>query len=250
MSELRIALVAEGPTDYAVINAALNAIVDIPFILTLLQPEPTYQSRGTGWCGVLKWCHDIGRCHTDKLTLAPLLSPIPIDMIILHIDADIADNEKCYENCGSQWSSLATENGWSPLPYDHEPCPPSVNTSTYLRDMMRSWLHPALPDRKTVFCIPSRATDTWLLAAVMSGSPSILADIECRQDPATFLGSGLPKKLRINKSVSAYTSAAPLLIQRWKIITDCCPQALAFQNDVRAVMKYHTDVQSQHEIFG
>lgn len=41
MSEPRIALVAEGPTDYEVINAALRAIVPVRFTLTLLHPEPT-----------------------------------------------------------------------------------------------------------------------------------------------------------------------------------------------------------------
>ena len=44
MSEpLRIALVAEGPTDQPLIAAALNAILPSqPFVLTQLQPELTY----------------------------------------------------------------------------------------------------------------------------------------------------------------------------------------------------------------
>ncbi|AQR65590.1 hypothetical protein BXU06_11380 [Aquaspirillum sp. LM1] len=53
MSEpLRIALVAEGPTDQPLIAAALGAILpDQPFVLTKLQPEPTYPQMGTGWGG-------------------------------------------------------------------------------------------------------------------------------------------------------------------------------------------------------
>src|SRR6478672_6431271 len=41
MSDLRVALVAEGPLDRVIIEAALKAVIPRPFILTLLQPEPT-----------------------------------------------------------------------------------------------------------------------------------------------------------------------------------------------------------------
>ena len=42
MSEpLKIGLIAEGPTDFEVIQAALKAILPDPFIMTLLQPEAT-----------------------------------------------------------------------------------------------------------------------------------------------------------------------------------------------------------------
>ncbi|UZQ55580.1 hypothetical protein OOK60_05775 [Trichothermofontia sichuanensis B231] len=49
MSELRIALVAEGPTDWEVIHAALKAVLPTPFVMTLLQPEATPGITGTGW---------------------------------------------------------------------------------------------------------------------------------------------------------------------------------------------------------
>lgn len=41
MSELRIALIAEGPTDAVIIEAALKAILGRPFILQTIQPEAT-----------------------------------------------------------------------------------------------------------------------------------------------------------------------------------------------------------------
>jgi hypothetical protein len=55
MSDLRIALVAEGPTDYVIIEAALKVFLPQPFILTQLQPEATKPEIGGGWGGVLKW---------------------------------------------------------------------------------------------------------------------------------------------------------------------------------------------------
>jgi hypothetical protein len=58
MSELRIALVSEGSTDAVIIEAALKAVFCVPFVLTLIQPEPTRPKLGTGWGGVLRWCRD------------------------------------------------------------------------------------------------------------------------------------------------------------------------------------------------
>ena len=65
MSEIRIGVAAEGPTDIVVIQAALNRIIDGPFVLTQLQPETSerltdnlFGRKGTGWAasinGVVK----------------------------------------------------------------------------------------------------------------------------------------------------------------------------------------------------
>lgn len=53
--ELRIALVAEGPTDLVMIEAALRATIDRHFVITLLQPEHsrTFEAFGAGWGGRL-----------------------------------------------------------------------------------------------------------------------------------------------------------------------------------------------------
>ena len=67
MSELRIALVAEGPTDYEVIQAALKAILPKPFVMVQLQPAATQGIMGTGWCGVLKWCQSAHQRHSGSL---------------------------------------------------------------------------------------------------------------------------------------------------------------------------------------
>jgi len=48
MSELRIALVAEGLTDYEVIKAALNAVLPNSFVMQQLQPEATQPKLRTG----------------------------------------------------------------------------------------------------------------------------------------------------------------------------------------------------------
>lgn len=71
MSELRIALVAEGPTDYEVIHAALRAVLPRSFVMTPLQPEGNRPVMGNGWGGVLKWCHAAGNDMRDHSTWTP-----------------------------------------------------------------------------------------------------------------------------------------------------------------------------------
>ena len=68
MSDPRIALVAEGPTDFVVIEAALKAILQRPFVLNQLQPEPTRPEIGGGWGGVFKWCQEFRQRSTLELT--------------------------------------------------------------------------------------------------------------------------------------------------------------------------------------
>lgn len=89
MSELRIGLVAEGPLDGIIIEAALRAILDRPFVLSQLQPEATRPSFGGGWGGVFKWCHAFRCAGQTPLESDPRLSDF--EMVILHIDADVAD---------------------------------------------------------------------------------------------------------------------------------------------------------------
>lgn len=65
MSDLRIALVAEGPlTEREILKAALQAVLaPRTFELVQLQPESTLPKLGGGWGGVLKWCKDVATRH-------------------------------------------------------------------------------------------------------------------------------------------------------------------------------------------
>ena len=95
---LRIALVAEGPTDFEVIQAALKAVLPDPFVMVQLQPEPTQPKLGGGWCGVLKWCHEVAQRHDGPLLEDPTLQINPYDLILIHLDVDVA--LKQYPDCG------------------------------------------------------------------------------------------------------------------------------------------------------
>lgn len=59
MSELAIGIVAEGTTDFVIIEAALRACLKDTFVPTHLQPEATRPEMQGGWGGVYKWCRSV-----------------------------------------------------------------------------------------------------------------------------------------------------------------------------------------------
>jgi len=120
MSDLRVALVAEGPTDAVVIEAALKALLPEPFVLTQLQPEATRPKLGTGWGGVLRWCREFAARGHASLEEDPTLPGF--DLFVLHLDADVA--EMRYDDVCSEIAAAAKEHGWPALPC-RVPCPPA-----------------------------------------------------------------------------------------------------------------------------
>ena len=93
MSEvLRVALVCEGTTDRVVINAAIASLLGRrDFLLNQLQPEESqaFGRTGTGWGGVYNWCLQAANQGGGLLRNNPLLDSF--DVIVLHLDADVAD---------------------------------------------------------------------------------------------------------------------------------------------------------------
>ena len=223
MSELRLALVAEGPTDYEVVAAALRAILPRPFVLTLLQPEPTQPLMGAGWGGVLKWCHAAGLRHSGPLDADATLAGF--DGLIIHLDADVALGQ--YADCGPAVAGMAQALGWRPLPCC-QPCPPAAATCAQLETVLASWLGRAQAGGTTVWCLPAQSTGTWLAAATLPAGHALLAAAECNPVLESRLAQ-LPKKQRIKKSVLDYRNNAPAVTAQWARVKQLCPQALAFE---------------------
>jgi hypothetical protein len=99
-SAVRIALVAEGITDYVVLRAAVESMLDgRSFILTLLQPEGSVAFTGAGeagplgggWKGVHKWCLQSAARGGGSLSGDPLF--IGHDLLVVHLDADVAGED-------------------------------------------------------------------------------------------------------------------------------------------------------------
>jgi hypothetical protein len=212
-NELRIALVAEGQTDYVVIEAALKAILQKPFVMSQLQPEPTKPKQVNGWCGVIKWCNE---------GIDPTL--FGFDLVIIHVDIDVVT--KKYADCGSSFEDWANENSWGNLPCK-QPCPPVSDTVNALEDVIKSWLGGIKPNH-TVFCLPAQSSDTWLVSAVLPPSAPLLSNAECN---LTLLKQ-LPKNQRIKKTLREYRDHAPTITQQWQQVKQLCSQAANFEQSI------------------
>jgi hypothetical protein len=231
MSELNIGLVAEGSTDFVLIHAALKAVLDRAFILTQLQPEPTFAYRGGGWCGVLKWCTETGARIPASLDTDPLLSQF--DLLILHIDVDVINAS--YTDCGTAIASHSVSTPWPALP-GGAPCPPANTQAAYLEGALTAWLAPVKPGpKKTVMCLPAQCSGAWLAAAILPSGHTLLSDLECNGNIESQL-AGLPIKDRVKKSVRDFQLHAGSVTRNWNTVKRLCPQAAAFENRVLAAI--------------
>lgn len=226
MSNPRIALVAEGPTDQVIIEAALKAILPSPFILTLLQPEATRPDLGRGWGGVLKWCQAFQSRGYASLEDDPTLEFY--DWVIIHLDADVAD--RSYADYGAALEQEAHRMGWGTLPCSLA-CPPPAATVYNLSAVLLSWLGMPAPGKKTVLCIPSKSSEAWLAGAVFPNNLNLLQDLECVMSMENRLAQ-LPKMQRIKKSPREYLRHVAKITARWVEVRRLCSQADVFHLEI------------------
>ena len=228
MSELRVALVAEGDTDRVLIEAALRAILLVPFILVQLQPEVTYPDFGGGWCGVFKWCRAFAASGVARLEDDPRL--LGFDIFIIHLDADVAN--KSYADGGGRLLEAAIAMPALPC---FRPCPPPSDTVCDLQTRLLGWMEMRTIGPRTVLCIPSKCSEAWLTAAIVPQGDPLHTNLECRQDLVDRFRQ-LPKARRIRKSVRDYQTHAPTVTDRWPQVRQCCTQAQLFQETVERVV--------------
>jgi hypothetical protein len=229
MSELRVALIAEGPTDSVLIEAALKAILlDRPFTLAPLQPEATRPQMGTGWCGVFKWCREFATRSHASLETDPTLPGF--DLFVVHVDADVA--EMSYADGGDAVNAAA--QGLPPLPCAR-PCPPPASAADELRKRVLAWLGLVQVGPRTVLCVPSKAIEAWLAAGVLEKAHPLLSGLECNSTLGSQLAR-LPMKERIKKTRREYELHAGSVTGEWARVTRTCTQAARFHGEVHAAL--------------
>lgn len=232
---LRIALVAEGPTDGLVIEAVLRVVLSSrPFILTQLQPEMSEAfghagEFGGGWPGVYKWCVDAALQGSGRLSANGMVNKF--DLLIIHIDADVASLS--YSN-----GNISPKPCDSPLPCVH-PCPPAADTVNALRQVLLSWCGEGSLPSKTVLCIPSKSTEAWVAAALFPEDTMVKRSkppFECYAAPEARFGVQ-PVRHRIRKSVPEYRSRQNELSLAWPRLAGPggLSQAARFDADLRIV---------------
>ena len=222
MSEMRIGLIAEGPTDTIIIEAALKAFLPTPFVLTQIQPEEDlsgdYGQLGGGWGGVYRYFKMLNSMGNE-----PQNWPELFDMMIVHLDADVA--EKSYDDYG-------ITNDFQDLPCS-KPCPPASDTTEALKQVANGWLEGPLPSN-WVYCIPSKYSETWMVAALNEKQSE---HIECDSNLITQLGSKPFKLVRyregkLKKQSRKYREAASRITEKWHLVEQKCSLARVFREDV------------------
>jgi hypothetical protein len=229
MSDIRVALVGEGPTDAVVIEAALKALLRNPFVLTTLQPEPTRPKLGKGWGGVLRWCRDFASRGHAQLEDDPTLPGF--DLFIVHLDADVAEYR--YEDVSPDFANEALASGWPPLP-NNVPCPPAAGSADIVRALPLAWAGLKALGPKTVLCVPSKAVDAWLAAALFGAGHALLNGLECNLMLATQLAV-LPRASKVRKTTREYRDRENTVAQEWGLVRQRCSQAARFSEEVEAV---------------
>lgn len=228
MSEaLRLALVAEGPTDRVLIDAAISRVLEErPFILIQLQPEGSlaFGPLGGGWGGVYRWCNQAVE-RDGSLSNDPLFSSY--DLLILHLDADVADAD--YDDANIQDAA-------GDLPCAR-PCPPPRATTNRLRRVLLRWVGETKPPDRTVFCTPSKSTEAWVLAACFPSDREVRGGgLECLHNPESRLAQQ-PVRKRIKKSVSDYEKHKDSLREAWPRVTEICTEAWRFSGEFRTAVQ-------------
>jgi hypothetical protein len=231
MSEaLRVAVVAEGPTDKFVISAAISAVIgEKPFILRQLQPEESHafaQAISGGWGGVYRWCRQATLRNGGAIRHDPLF--LTYDLLILHLDAEVANEN--YANAG-------IVDAVNDLPCS-QPCPPPEDSTNALRNVMLRWIGEADPPPKTVFCTPSKKTETWVLCALYPEDPWVAsADLECFPNPDHSL-QAKPMVGRLitggKKIVRVYAERSREITRAWNQVRARCSEAERLSNDLMA----------------
>jgi hypothetical protein len=220
--------VAEGVTDYLVLNAAIEAILgERPFTLNLLQPEQSVAFVGAGdagrlgggWSGVWKWCKLAAERGDGRLQNDPIF--LNYDLLILHLDADVADEMPVPEVPG--------------LPCA-QPCPPASASTDALRHVLLAWVGETVVPPQTVLCTPSKSTEAWVMAACFPGDKVMQKyGWECYLKPETRLGQQA-KSVRFGKNQADYQAQQATLKINWVHVVARLTEAQRFQTALLSLL--------------
>ncbi len=236
-STLRIALVAEGITDFVVLKAVIEAMLNgRSFDLKLLQPEESVAFTGAGmagllgggWKGVYKWCRQSARRSGGSISTDVLFDNY--DLLVLHLDADVAGEDPANYPI-TPISELAGH-----LPCEHA-CPPPEATTNPLRIEMLSWIGENTLPPRTILCTPSKSIEAWVIAAFFPNDKEMIKrGWECHPRPESRLAQQkLPH--RFGKSQAEYEERRMQFQANWPVIAERLSEAARFQHDFRIAMQ-------------
>ena len=169
-----------------------------------------------------KWCRQATLRAGGSLSDDPLF--IAYDLLILHLDADVAGEDPANDPIDPDPSLAGV------LPCE-QPCPPASATTAALRVVILSWVGETQVPPQTVLCTPSKSTEAWVMAAFFPNDREMTrAAWECHANPAGRLPQQ-PSQNRFSKKQADYEARASELCAGWPAITGRLAEAGRFQND-------------------
>lgn len=151
MSDCRVGIISEGPTDTCMIEAVLRAVFpEEHFICDSIFPSAQelsmqQSSVGFGWGGVCRVCGEL----ETRLEFATSVGSF--DFLVIHIDGDVAHHT---------YQSAGIRDHIQDLPCG-EAGEPITTICEKLEQVVRRWIGDAQNMPHIVFCIPYIATETW-----------------------------------------------------------------------------------------
>lgn len=232
----------EGPRDYDMITQVVTAITGEEHNYLKLQPEPNAMGEyGNGWKGVWKWC-DMHKEHLEEYFYS--ITP-NLDMLIIHMDGDVARKEKEI-HCQCEQVECDIRSTIHPLDcpkidkcpiylpcLQHEDSPKGY--ATHLKAFLMN-LSGQREDLPICFLTPCDSTDTWIVAALDDAD-----DYEKIESPweKVICHSAKYHGVRINrphKNSRPYMELIQKVVPNWSIVRNRCPQAEEFTNDIIRIL--------------
>jgi hypothetical protein len=231
MKKLTIGIVAEGPSDFLLLEQLINKLLEGEHDYERLHPEKKFGVRERGWQGVRAWCQMIAREFENLAIFLNGVTP-RLDLLVIHLDADVAMAIDC-----------------------ESPCPPASDICDAIAQCIMTWLGHPVTSEPLVLCIPAQNTEAWILAADNPHTPSPYHNppekyLECVPQPDMIISSQgykphpLLKRRRkkengrkvkkANKNPKDYTKLILKVLDNWEAVKLLCPQAAKFENDLKA----------------
>ena len=227
---LRVSFVAEGPTDYVVLRAAVRALLGgADFEPVPLKPELDESLRtksASGWGGVYFWCRQTVE-QTGGPASGNLLFASDDALVVIQVDADIA------RRSSADYEIKDAPNDDLPC---GQPCPPPSATTDALRAVMLGWLNETAVPPHAVLCTPSKNIETWVLVGLFpENEQAVKENIECRWGLDVQLRKyGLIKGSQ--KLIDEYRANEEGIRNAWPEIRAKCTEAERFSQDFLALV--------------
>jgi hypothetical protein len=208
---LRVGIVAEGKSDWLVLEAVMKSVhPDMEF--ERLRPDMTLASRSPhGWRGVRAWCQENG--SRLEVLMRGVLGR-PLHLLVVHADCSMAHNESV-----------------------NLPCPPARATADALREVItRSWLGSESLPRFVILATPSRTVDSWVVAALdppYEGKVPLECDERVERE---LVARGLlrAKNGEVKKPEARYGPLVQGMVQKLERVRTSCPEGERFRSEVAA----------------